>query len=187
MNVRPAFVRIALVAASAAASATFCSPAHAELSSWFSVGVGDAKLQWAGTPRHDRLMLPVDVGFGLPPSLPIIAGIGVRETTYLGDGPDWGAYLRLTTRGYVTGGWGAALDAGGWFRTFAVGSTGLSGRLSIGVPFWGLFVAGEYAQGTNDAKNMAAFVGIDLLRLTVYRLSGEQRWPNVNPAWRPER
>ena len=35
-------------------------------------------------------------------------------------------------------------------------------------------------------RALTVTVGVDFLRLTVYRLSSEKHWPNVLPAYRPE-
>ena len=158
--------------------------ARADLSSWYSVGFGASRLQAAGVNAHYRYQLPFDVGVGLPPSLPIVVGVGTRLTPYFADGFDYAAYARVATRGYVTGQLGVAIDGGGWFRLFYPGSTGWLTTVNLGGP-WGFIVSGTYEQGSNDARTMSITLGIDFLRLTVYRLGNESMWPNVNPAWRP--
>lgn len=168
----------------AAALLTLGGEARADMAAWLSVGFGPSRLQAAGVDPHWRYHLPFDVGMGAPPSLPVFVGVGARIDPYFLDGFDYAAYARVATRSYVTGNWGVALDGGGYFRRFAPGSTGWLTTLNIGGP-WGFVLSGNYETGSNDAKTTSITLGIDLLRLTVFRLSGEQQWPNVNPAWRP--
>ena len=158
--------------------------ARADLSSWYSVGFGAARLSADGVDPHWRYQLPFNVGVGTPPSLPVVVGVGVRFNPYFGDGSDYAAYLRLATRGYATGQLGLALDGGGFSRVFDGGSSGWLSTLNVGGP-WGLILSGTYERGTNGVQTTSVALGVDLLRLTVYRLGNESMWPNVNPAWRP--
>jgi hypothetical protein len=169
-------VAVALLAAS--------GEARADMAGWFSVGFGGARLQADGVDPHWRYHLPFNVGMGAPPSLPVFVGVGARLDPYFLDGFDWAAYARIATRSYVTGYWGVALDGGGYSRSFGQGSSGWMTTLNVGGP-WGFIVSGNLEMGSNGAKTTSFTLGIDLLRLTVFRLSGEQQWPNVNPAWRP--
>jgi hypothetical protein len=160
-------------------------PARADMSSWLSVGLGGAQLRYTGQEPVFRLAMPINVGVGSPASAPIIVGGGVRVMPYFGQGTDFAAYLRTATQGYAVGGFGVALDAGGYSRAFGGGSSGFLGVLNLGAP-WGVVASLMYERGNSDAQVFGATLGIDFLRLTVHRLSGEQEWPNVNPAYRPQ-
>ena len=176
--------RARVAALAAVALVTAAGDASAEPSSWLSVQGGEARLKWTGGVERSRFALPFDVGMGAPPQLPVMVGVGVRLTPYFGQGFDHAAYVRLANRGYVLGRWGAALDGGGYFRKFGEGSSGWTGAVSLGAPF-GFVAQATYAQGTNEARSLVMTVGIDFLRLTVYRVAGESWWPNVNPSYRP--
>ncbi|MCC6646907.1 MAG: hypothetical protein IT374_15205 [Polyangiaceae bacterium] len=176
--------RALFAAASMVAVLASTGEAAAEPSSWLSVQGGEARLRWLGAGERSRCALPFDVGIGAPPQVPVMVGVGVRLTPYFGQGFDHAAYARVANRGYVLGRWGAALDAGGYFRKFGEGSSGWTSALSLGAPF-GVVAQVAYSQGTNDARTLVATIGVDFLRLTVYRLAGESWWPNVNPAYRP--
>jgi hypothetical protein len=112
-----------------------------------------------------------------------------RTTTMFGLGTDLGAAVRLSTGGFARGSWGVALDAGALWRSWGSGSHGdwpLQGVLTAGAP-WGvqLAVGGQLwsLDGGNPAQGLFAALELDLLRLTVTRQgSGEQWWPNPNPA-----
>lgn len=176
--------RARVTLAVAAALVVTAGDAGAEPSSWLSVQAGEARLKWVGVDTRSRFALPFDVGIGAPPQLPVMVGVGFRLTPYFGQGFDHAAYARVANRGYVLGGWGAALDGGGYFRKFGEGSSGWTGAASLGAPF-GFVAQVTYAQGTHEARSLVMTVGIDFLRLTVYRVTGESWWPNVNPAYRP--
>jgi hypothetical protein len=172
-------VLVALLAGSLPAA-----EAQAEVSSWLSLAGGAARVGRSDGSSPIRLQFPINVGVGLQPSLPVTVGVGVHLTPYGGEGVDYGAYLRAATQGYVLGGFGVALDAGAYARSFDGGRGGLLGVLNLGVP-WGGVIAVNYGRSGEGEQTVGATVGIDFLRLTVYRLAGEQQWPNVRPAWRP--
>ncbi len=165
---------------------TMADEARADMSSWYSVQGGYAKLRWTEPPvfERSRYTMPIDTGLGAPPSWAVIPGVGARLTPYFGQGTDWSLYARVMNRGYLTGGFGAALDGGAYVRAFGAGSSGYMGTLTLGLP-WGIIASGTYATGSHDATTTSVGIGIDFARLTVYRLSLEQQWPNVRPAWRP--
>ncbi|MCS6898278.1 MAG: hypothetical protein RMJ98_00730 [Myxococcales bacterium] len=160
------------------------SVAQAEVTSWLFVGGGASRVELTSGSSPLRFHLPANLGVGLQPSLPVIVGIGVKIHPYFGEGLDYGAYLRAATQGYVLGGFGVALDAGGYLRSFDSEASGLMGILNLGIP-WGGVISLNYGRSREGEQTLGATVGIDFLRLTVYRLSGEQQWPNVRPAWRP--
>lgn len=160
------------------------SSAQAEVTSWLSIGGGASRVELAGGSSPLRFQLPTNIGVGLQPSLPIIVGVGVKLHPYFGEGVDYGAYLRAATQGYALGGFGVALDGGGYLRSFDNEASGLMGILNLGIP-WGGVISLNYSRSSEGQQTIGATVGIDFLRLTVYRLSGEQQWPNARPAWRP--
>ncbi len=54
----------------------------------------------------------------------------------------------------------------------------------LGAP-WGITLSATGTLGSNDERSVSAVLGIDFARLTVYRTSGGQWWPNTFPAYRP--
>jgi hypothetical protein len=104
--------------------------------------------------------------------------------THFGHGTDLLLSLRTATRQYVNGGWGVALDLGGYHRFVNV-SNGLAGSLTLGAP-WGITIASGGTWGTYDSHSIHALIGFDFARLTVYRRTGWRWWPNPLPAYRPE-
>lgn len=168
-----------------AACAACAAPARAEVSSWLSVGFGAASLKGYGPSQPARFTLPIDLGVGSPPSGALVVGVGTRLVPYFGDGTAAGAYARAAMQSYVVGSWGAALDAGGFTRLSGEGGPGFMAALNLGAP-WGLILTGSYGAGNGGERVASCTLGVDLLRLTVYRLSGEATWPNPKPAWRPE-
>jgi hypothetical protein len=172
-------------AAFTAALAT-AAPARADVSSWLSLGFGAASLDGAGRSQQPlRFTLPVDLGMGSPPSGAVMVGVGTRVMPYFGDGFAAAAYARAATRGYVVGSWGAAVDGGGFTHLSGPGGPGFLASLNLGAP-WGVILTGSYGVGGEGERIASCTLGIDLLRLTVYRLSGEAAWLNPKPAWRPE-
>lgn len=129
--------------------------------------------------------MPINVGVGTTPAKAISLGVGARMATYFSEGTDWAMYARAATQGYAIGSYGVAIDAGAYTRSFGGGSSGFLGVLNVGVP-WGGVVSLMYERGTNDGQMIGATIGVDLLRLTVYRLAGEEQWVNINPAYRPQ-
>lgn len=158
--------------------------AHAEISSWLYLGVGGAGLSGnrIGSPR---VAAQLDTGVGSSPHRPIIVGAGVRMQPYFGEAVDFAAYLRGATQGYVTGQFGVAVDAGAYSGAGASRTSGFLGTLNVGIP-WGIVASGSYAMADQGEKAVTVTLGVDFLRLTVFRLSGEKQWPNVMPAYRPE-
>jgi hypothetical protein len=55
----------------------------------------------------------------------------------------------------------------------------------LGAP-WGINLSLGGGMGSNDARQFGATLGVDFARLTVYRLAGENWFPNPHPAWRPK-
>lgn len=158
--------------------------ARAELSSWLYLGVGGAGLS-GNRITSPRVAGQLDTGVGSSPHRAVVVGVGARMQPYFGEAVDFAAYLRGATQGYVTGRFGVALDAGAYAGAGATRTTGFLGTLNVGLP-WGVVASGSYAQADQGEKAVTVTLGVDFLRLTVYRLSGEKQWPNVLPAYRPE-
>jgi len=57
--------------------------------------------------------------------------------------------------------------------------------LWLGAP-WGLALGLNASVGTHEARGFSAILGVDFARLTVYRNSGTNWFPNPFPAYRPK-
>lgn len=156
--------------------------AHADVSSWFFAGGGLASLE-EGKASDRYGALRFQLGIGSSPDAPIVIGGVAHTLSYFGAGTDVGLTARAATGGFVRGGWGFALDAGGYERWWGRGSSGFLGSVALGAP-WGLQAVFDFEMGTNDVRSYAAFIGVDLLRLTVYRTTGTGIFPNPLPAAR---
>lgn len=160
-------------------------PARAEVSSWFFAGGGPSLLS---EQKDDSVLKPtmqLDLGVGTPSSSPLVVGLLVRTQTHFGKGTDFTLALRGATGGFARGDWGLAIDAGAYKRWWGLESTGPAASVQVGAPF-GLQLSINSAFGNHDARSFGVMFGIDFLRLTVHRLSGENWWPNPRPAWRPK-
>jgi hypothetical protein len=167
----------ALVGSALVASTT---DAEADVSSWLFVGTGPSWLKQAHSDLDSRWSMQIETGIGTPPTgWLIIGGLG-RAQTHFGRGTDLALLLRTATRGFVSGGWGGALDLGPYRRFWGVGSTGASGSLVLGAP-WGVTLNLGGGVGSHDARTYSAVLGIDFARLTVYRTSGQSWWTNPFP------
>jgi hypothetical protein len=164
--------------------------ARADVSSWLAVGGGYANQRNHDSGSRDAApAFTLSLGVGSSPLSALVLGLLFRDTTMFGLGTDLGAALRLSTGGFARGTWGVALDAGALWRSWGGGSHGewpLQGVLTAGAP-WGLQLAvgGQLWSlgGGTQAQGIFAALELDLLRLTVMRQgSGEQWWPNPNPA-----
>jgi len=173
-----------------AAVALATGDARADLSSWLSVGGGaTAQLAQGAATRDVAGTFNYALGVGTSPLAPFVVGVIYRGTTMAGLGTDLGAALRLTTGGFSRGSWGVAVDAGVAWRAWGSGTYGdspLQGVLTFGSP-WGL----QLAVGTQlwsldggvPAQGLFAALELDLLRLTLMRQGGSERWwPNPNPG-----
>lgn len=176
--------RFFLTPALAGVMLLLASPARADVSSWLYLGGGPSWLTTAdGTDGHPGLQM--ETGLGTPPADMLAVGGLFRVHTHFTRGTDLALLARLATHGFVNGGWGVALDAGGYQRWWEEGSTGLLGSLVLGAP-WGITLSATAGFGTNDQRLYSGTLGIDLARLTVYRRTGESWWKNPFPAYRPE-
>lgn len=157
--------------------------ARADVSSWLFVGTGPSWVRHA-SGTTSQLSLQIDTGMGTPPSEPVVIGGLFRLQPHFGHGSDVALLLRTATRDFVNGGWGGAIDLGGYERWWGPGSGGASGSLVLGAP-WGITLSATGTLGSNDERSVSAVLGIDFARLTVYRTTGGQWWPNTFPAYRP--
>jgi hypothetical protein len=159
--------------------------ASADVSSWVYVGSGAASVEQRGLSRRTDPTLAIEAGMGSTPAKPLVVGGMFKVLTLFGDGADLGLSLRLATRGFVTGKFGLALDAGPYRRFWGEGSTGGQAALVLGAP-WGITLSVGGGLGSNEAQQIGATLGLDFARLTVFRLSGENWFPNPHPAYRPK-
>jgi hypothetical protein len=161
------------------------APARADVSSWAYVGAGASSLQQQGLDRRTATTLAIETGLGTPAKGPLVLGGLFKLSALFGEGADLGLAMRLANRSFVTGGFGLALDAGPYQRFWGDGSTGGQAALVLGAP-WGITLSVGGGIGTNDARLFGATLGLDFARLTVYRLAGENWFPNPHPAYRPK-
>jgi hypothetical protein len=155
------------------------------VSSWFFVGGGPSWLSEQKLSYELKPAMQMDLGMGTPSSHPVVVGVLARSTTHFGMGTDLALALRGTTGGFSRGDWGVALDAGAFKRWWGMGSYGPLASVHLGAPY-GLQLSFNGLMGKDDHRTFTVVFGIDFLRLTVHRLSGEQWWKNPRPAWRPE-
>lgn len=176
-------IRLIAAAASLAGPLAWASAARADASSWVYVGGGAVALKQGKTIPDYAVSgaLQIDVGVGTSPEAPVIAGGLFRLTPMFTSGVDMGLLARGATRGFQQGGFGVALDAGGYLRLWGPGSVGFQGGLTIGAPL-GLTLALLGSVGSDSARSFGATLGIDFLRLTVYRKTMLEAWPNPLPS-----
>jgi len=117
---------------------------------------------------------------GSPPDKAIVIGGLFKTFTYFGDGTDLALAVRGASGGFVRGGFGLAIDAGAYQRFWGDESTGFVGALVLGAPF-GIQLAATTEQGSHDVHVYSATIGIDFLRLTVYRTAAQSYWRNPFP------
>ncbi len=166
------------------------SVARAEPSAWVSVNGGAAGLQQTGGDFHFRGMMSFDAGLGSSPANKFIIGGIFRVSPMIEEGTDLSLSLRGATRGFQVGDFGIAVDVGPYLRTWGVGSLpsfGFVGGVVAGGPVGlQLSVFGHY--GMEESAGVNFTFGIDLLRLTVFRESFLQYWPNpMTPGARSAR
>ncbi len=158
--------------------------ARADVSSWFELSGGATRLT-QGSVHDYGTLLSLQTGLGSAPSGRWIVGGLARAQIYPGTGTDLSLLGRVTTQGFSNGDWGLAFDLGPMQRWWAPQSTALLGDVSLGMP-WGLTLTAGGSYGTSDTSGVFATFGVDLLRLTVYRRTGDTWWRNTFPAYRPE-
>jgi hypothetical protein len=182
-------LRVPLALSAAAALSGLARPAQAEVSSWASVSSGPTWLDAGGYPSRGFETvgsLTMQAGMGTSPATKFIGGGLFHLQTHFGKGTDLGLLGRVATQGFVLGNWGAALDLGGYARFWGDGSEGALGYLSLGAP-WGITLSAGGGLGTNDARQFGVLLGVDFARLTVFRSSGTQWFPNPYPGYSAQR
>jgi hypothetical protein len=156
--------------------------ARADVSSWFYAGAGATSLAQTQFATVQPFTLQTELGVGSPPDKAVIIGGLVKSFTYFGTGTDFAFTVRGASGGFVRGGFGFAIDAGFYERWWGDGSSGFLGSLALGAPF-GLQLAATTEQGSNDVRSYGLTLGVDFLRLTVYRTTSQNYWPNpILPA-----
>jgi hypothetical protein len=159
--------------------------AAADVSSWMFVGTGPSVIDEPDTETKSQAALQLETGLGSSPAAPVIGGGLFRLHTHFSEGTDLGLLLRTASHGFVNGGWGGAIDLGGYQRWWGGTSSGVQGSLVLGAP-WGITLSVGAGVGNDEARTYTASLGVDLARLTVYRRTGDSWWPNPFPAYRPE-
>lgn len=125
--------------------------------------------------------MQLEMGMGSAPYASVIVGGLLKTMTFFGQGTDLALVTRAATGGFVRGGFGLALDAGGYERWWGPeNSSGFMGSIILGAPF-GLQLAAMTEQGANSTRVYGATIGVDFLRLTVYRTALASFWPNPFP------
>ena len=169
-------------AAASALTLAAARPARADVSSWASAATGPTYLD-DGRSKRWVPTLELESGLGTPPSGLLAVGGLFHLETHFGLGTDLGLLSRFATRGFVLGDWGAAVDLGGYERFWGRQSAGGLGKVVFGAP-WGLELGAGGGYGTHGAREFTVTLGIDFLRLTVFRTVGENWFPNPYPAYR---
>jgi hypothetical protein len=77
---------------------------------------------------------------------------------------DVGVALRLASDGFARGGFGAAIDGGGFARAYGGGAVGALAQLTVGAPY-GLQASWLAQYGAADVRGYAFIVGIDVARM----------------------
>ena len=164
----------------ALAVATLCicaaREASADATAWAFVGGGATGWKQGADSLSVNGALSFDVGAGTSPDNAFIFGGIFRLSPILTEGVDVALLARAATHGFQ-GGFGLALDAGGYARPWGEGSAGFAGALTLGAPL-GLQLGLHVAVGSNDALALGVVAGVDLLRLTVFRQGLLDWWSN---------
>jgi hypothetical protein len=168
-------LRLALVAVLLVGLAP--SVARADITSWLYVGGGPAFLGEEVGGRSRYALLQLETGVGSSPANAVILGGLFRTVTFFSGGTDLSLVARGASGGFARGGFGFAIDAGGYLRNWGDGSAGFMGSLVLGGPF-GVQLSGLTELGSHDNKVYGVLLGIDFLRLTVYRTANQSYWPN---------
>ena len=147
------------------------------MSSWFYAGGGMSSLSPTPGSTSRPGTLQMELGMGSPPDGAVVVGGLAKMMTFFSHGSDLALVTRGASGGFVRGGFGFAIDAGAYQRWWGQDSTGFIGSLVLGAPL-GIQIAGVTEQGSNHVKVYGATVGIDFLRLTVYRTTLQSFWSN---------
>jgi hypothetical protein len=156
------------------------SRAEADVTSWLYAGGGVASSAMADSATEVPGVFAAETGMGSAPDKDVIVGGLFKSLTYFGQGTDLGLAVRGASGGFVRGGFGLALDLGGYVRLSHQASQGFLGALVFGGPL-GLQLAAITEIGSNDYRIYGATLGIDFLRLTVYRTATQRYFPNPFP------
>ncbi|HET7543000.1 MAG TPA: hypothetical protein VFK05_24170 [Polyangiaceae bacterium] len=159
--------------------------ARADVSSWVFVGGGVSQLAESTLSSRTVGSMRVHFGLGTDPSHPLVVGGLFSFEPHFGYGSDLALSLRAASRGYVNGGLGLALDLGPYYRYWGPDSVGGAGTLWLGGP-WGIALGLGGSVGSQDARSFSAILGVDFARLTIYRNTGTNAFPNPFPAYRPK-
>jgi hypothetical protein len=174
-----------LAAFGALASLFAASPARAEASAWVFLGGGALawKQQQNATYQSAGTMI-IDAGVGTSPEAPVIVGGLLRIEPVLPGGADLQWLARIATHGFQAGDWGVAVDLGGFGRAWGSQSVGFAGSASLGMPL-GITLMAQTELGIDHAFSFGGALGIDVLRLTIYRQTLLKWWQNPSPAYGP--
>jgi hypothetical protein len=175
--------RLLLALASGLGAFTAAGSAGAEPSAWMFLGGGPVGWKQEDSAFTASGAFSFDAGIGTSPENRFIVGGLLRATPVLQNGTDLALLARVATRGFQAGGFGLALDAGGYERFWGATSAGFAGAVNLGVPL-GFTLSLQTEIGSDRAVSLGAIAGIDLLRLTVFRQSLLRWWPNPSPTQR---
>jgi hypothetical protein len=165
----------------ACAALALPTAAWADASAWAYAGGGALLLKQGTEQLTPRGAMSFEYGMGTNPDGSFILGGLARLTPVVGLGPDLAICLRAATHGFQASNFGVALDAGFFQRLWGLHSSGVTGTFTIGFPLgFSLALHGIYAN--NNTMGFGAMVGIDFLRLTIYRQVLLDAWPNPSPA-----
>lgn len=174
-------LRLVSAALALAGTLFFASSAGAAPSAWTTISGGALGWKQGSTAPDFRAdgALVFDIGVGTSPTLPVIVGGVFRITPLLAEstGADMAWLARVCTRGFQAGGFGLAADVGVYARTWGTPSQGFAGSLSLGAPL-GITLSFHAMAGSDDLLAFGGTLGIDLLRLTLYRETLLNWWPN---------
>ncbi len=153
--------------------------AHAEVTAWVAASGGTTFLTTNESEVRVRGSMAFDGGIGSSPADDYIVGSFFRVAPIVAEGTDMMFFLRGATRGFQVGDFGLAVDLGGFVRVFdpALPGGGFIGEVVVGAPL-GLQLALSGHAGTEKSYGGSAVLGLDFLRLTIYRQSLTEWWPN---------
>jgi hypothetical protein len=164
--------------------------AHADLTSWLSLGGGYSLSYDQVSNKSDTAgVFSGTIGVGSTPVAPIVVGGVFRTLTRFSMGTDVGVMARVTSGGFARGDWGFGGDFGAsmrWWRGGDYGRYPLQAVLLGGAP-WGLQIAvgADLVNlgGAPPARGGFVLLEFDLLRFTLMRQgSTDSWWKNETPA-----
>jgi hypothetical protein len=159
-------------------------PAHADPSAWLSAAGGAGWLRGDAAPDSSwRPLLLLETGLGTPSTAAMVVGGVVKTLTFFGAGTDLALAARVASGSFARGDFGLAVDLGGYERLWQRQSSGFAGALVLGAP-WGIQASFQAEIGTHQDRTYAATLGVDFLRLTVYRTTGLGWWDNPSSGVR---